>query len=161
MHLLSLAARYCFSLIFLLTLPPLWAGELLKEDIDKIFADTFVVGEMQTGMPLYPLFSKSLQMPDAKPEHKGYVFESVDFEPVRGYGGKPINILVAMDTEGRFMASRLISHREPIFRSEAGIAKLTKFANQYEGLTVNHQIEIFGHLATARRDEPAAELFWW
>ncbi|NBY33942.1 MAG: hypothetical protein EBQ68_08035, partial [Betaproteobacteria bacterium] len=159
MQLLSLAARYCFSLIFLLTVSPLWAGELLKEDIDKIFGDTFVVGEMQTGMPLYPLFSKSPQMPDAKPELKGYVFESVDFEPVRGYGGKPINILVAMDTEGRFLETRLISHREPIFRSEAGIAKLTKFAKQYEGLTVNHKIEIFGHLATARRDEQYAALF--
>ena len=159
MHLLSLAARYCFSLFFLLTVSPLLAGELLKEDIDKIFADTFMVGEMQSGMPLYPLFSKNSEMPDAKPEHKGYVFESVDFEPVRGYGGKPINILVAMDTEGRFIESRLISHREPIFRSEAGIAKLAKFAKQYEGLTVNHNIEIFGHLATARRDDQYAALF--
>ena len=38
MHLLSLVIRYCFGLIFLLTLSPLLAGELLKEDIDKIFA---------------------------------------------------------------------------------------------------------------------------
>ena len=159
MHLLSLAARCLFILSCVLTLSPLLAGELLKEDIDKIFADIFVVGEMQSGMPLYPLFSKSSEMPDAKPEHKGYVFESVDFEPVRGYGGKPINILVAMDTEGRFIESRLISHREPIFRSEAGIAKLTTFAKQYEGLTVNHKIEIFGHLATARRDDQYAALF--
>ena len=44
MHLLSLAAPYFFSLIFLLTVSPLLAGELLKEDIDKIFADTFMVG---------------------------------------------------------------------------------------------------------------------
>ena len=159
MHLLSLAARCLFILGFVLTVPPLLAGELLKEDIVKIFADIFVVGEMQSGMPLYPLFSKSADMPGAKPELKGYVFESVDFEPVRGYGGKPINILVAMDTEGRFLTSLLISHREPIFRSDAGIAKLTTFAKQYEGLTVNHKIEIFGHLATARRDDKYAALF--
>ena len=159
MHLLSLAARYIFSLVFLMTVSPILAGELLKEDINKIFSDTFIVGEMQSGMPLYPLFNKSTEMPDAKPELKGYVFESVDFEPVRGYGGKPINILVAIDTEGRFLETRLISHREPIFRSEAGIAKLTKFAKQYEGLTVNHKIEIFGHLATARRDDKYAALF--
>ena len=159
MHLLSLAARYIFSLVFLMTVSPIFAGELLKEDINKIFSDTFIVGEMQSGMPLYPLFNKSTEMPDAKPELKGYVFESVDFEPVRGYGGKPINILVAIDTEGRFLETRLISHREPIFRSEAGIAKLTKFAKQYEGLTVNHKIEIFGHLATARRDDKYAALF--
>lgn len=159
MHLLSLAARYIFNLVFLMTVSPIFAGELLKEDINKIFAGTFIVGEMQSGMPLYPLFQKSSEMPDAKPELKGYAFESVDFEPVRGYGGKPINILVAIDTEGRFLETRLISHREPIFRSEAGIAKLTKFAKQYEGLTVNHKIEIFGHLATARRDDKYAALF--
>ncbi len=143
----------------MLIAPTLVAGELLKKDIDLIFSDSYVVGEMQAGMPLYPLFSKTADTPDAKPEHKGYVFESVDFEPVRGYGGKPINILVAMDVTGRFLETRLISHREPIFRSEAGIAKLTKFAKQYEGLTVDHKIEIFGHLATARRDDKYAALF--
>ena len=159
MTFLSTLARYLVCLFFMGAVSPLFAGELLKEDIDKIFADTFIVGEMQPGMPLYPLFIKNTELPQAKPEHKGYVFESVDFEPVRGYGGKPINILVAMDTEGRFIKALLISHREPIFRSEAGIAKLTKFAHQYEGLTVNHRIEIFGHLATARRDDKYAALF--
>jgi NosR/NirI family nitrous oxide reductase transcriptional regulator len=159
MPFLSSLVRCLLGLFFALSVISSSAGELLKEDLDKIFAGIFIVGEKQTGMPLYPLFIKNPESPDAKPEHKGYVFESVDFEPVRGYGGKPINVLVAMDTEGRFIKSLLISHREPIFRSEAGIAKLTKFAQQYEGLTVNHQIEIFGHLATARRDDQYAALF--
>ena len=159
MHWLSLVVRCLLGFYFLLSLSASRAGELLKEDIDAIFSDAYTVGEMQPGMPLYPLFSKNPEMPDAKPELKGYVFESVDFEPVRGYGGKPINILVAMDTEGRFTQVRLISHREPIFRSEAGIAKLSKFAKQYEGLTVKHRIEIFGHLATPRRDDNYAALF--
>ncbi|NQW67539.1 MAG: 4Fe-4S binding protein [Burkholderiales bacterium] len=159
MYFLSPLARYFLCLFFTLSVFPLSAGELLKEDIAKIFADTFIVGEMQPGMPLYPLFIKNPELPDAKPEHKGYVFESVDFEPVRGYGGKPINILVAMDTEGRFIKALLISHREPIFRSDAGIAKLSTFTKQYEGLTVKHRIEIFGYLATARRDDQYAALF--
>jgi transcriptional regulator of nitric oxide reductase len=159
MHLFSLIFRYSLFVSFLLLAVASPAGELLKEDIDAIFSEAFIVGEMQTGMPLYPLFIKNPAMPDAKPELKGYVFESVDFEPVRGYGGKPINILVAMDVDGRFMEARLISHREPIFRSEVGIAKLTKFAKQYEGLTTHHKIEIFGHLATARRDDNYAALF--
>jgi len=159
MPLLSPLVRYLVAWFLLVAISPLFAGELLKEDIAQIFADSFIVGEMQPGMPLYPLFTKNPELPDAKPEHKGYVFESVDFEPVRGYGGKPINILVAIDTEGRFIKALLISHREPIFRSEAGTAKLTKFAQQYEGLTVKHRIEIFGHLATARRDEKYAALF--
>ena len=135
------------------------AGLLLKEDIEQLLGDAYVVGEMQPNMPLYPLFSKNPALADGKPELKGYVFESVDFEPVRGYGGKPIDVLVAMDTEGKFLEVRLINHREPIFRSEVGTAKLARFAKQYEGLTVHHKIEIFGHLATARRDDQYAALF--
>jgi transcriptional regulator of nitric oxide reductase len=79
---------------------------------------------MQPSMPLYPLFRKNPEMTDAKPELVGYAFESVDFEPVRGYGGKPIDVLVAMDTEGKFLEVRLINHRETDFsiRSRNGQA---------------------------------------
>jgi NosR/NirI family nitrous oxide reductase transcriptional regulator len=152
-------ARYLLSVFFLVNASNAFSGLLLKEDIDKVFADTYIVGEMQPSMPLYPLFRKNPEMADAKPELVGYAFESVDFEPVRGYGGNPIDVLVAVDTEGKFLEVRLINHREPIFRSEAGTAKLARFAKQYEGLTVQHKIEIFGHLATARRDDKYAALF--
>ncbi len=159
MYLLLSVLRYVLFICWVVAVASAHAGLLLKEDIDKVFADTYIVGEMQPNMPLYPLFSKEASLPNGKPELKGYVFESVDFEPVRGYGGKPIDVLVAMDTEGKFLEVRLINHREPIFRSEAGTAKLARFAKQYEGLTVHHKIEIFGHLATARRDDKYAALF--
>ena len=80
-----------------------WAGMMIKSDIEAIFADKYVVGEIQPNMPLWPLFVKNPAEPDAKPELVAYVFETVDFEPVRGYGGKPINVLVAMDLQGNFL----------------------------------------------------------
>jgi hypothetical protein len=112
-----------------------WSGLLVKEDVDKLFADQYLVGDIQPNMPLWPLFTKNPAEPDAKPELKAYVFETIDFEPVRGYGGKPIDVMVVMDVNGNFLQSKLLDHKEPLFRSEAGIAKLTKFAAQFSGLT--------------------------
>ena len=140
------------------SITPTWAGMLIKSDIEALFADKFVVGEIQPNMPLWPLFVKNTEQPEAKPELFAYVFETVDFEPVRGYGGKPINVLVAMDLQGNFLESKLLDHKEPIFRSEAGFAKLAKFAAQYVGLSTHHNIQIYAHTAKTSRDDVYAAL---
>jgi hypothetical protein len=123
---------------------------LLKPDLEKMFGEQFIVGDIQPGMPLWPLFAKNPPAVDApveptasadpatlavastpatqaatttaptdtaatKPILMGYAFETVDFEPVRGYGGKPINVLVVMDLQGKFLASKLLDHKEPCF----------------------------------------------
>ena len=134
------------------------AGMLVKSDIDQMFAVQYIVGDIQPNLPVWPLFVKDPIDPDAKPTLKAYVFETVDFEPVRGYGGKPINVMVVMDVDGNFLESKLLDHKEPLFRSESGIAKLTKFAAQYAGLSTRHNIQIFAHTATPRRDENYAAL---
>jgi hypothetical protein len=59
MPFLSSLVRYLLGLFFALSVISSTAGELLKEDLDKIFAGIFIVGEKQTGMPLYPLFIKN------------------------------------------------------------------------------------------------------
>jgi transcriptional regulator of nitric oxide reductase len=71
-----------------------WPGLLVKQDLDNMFADQYIVGDIQPNMPLWPLFVKNPAEPEAKPELKAYVFETIDFEPVRGYGGKPIDVMV-------------------------------------------------------------------
>ena len=62
-------------------------------------------------MPVYPLFIKGSDA-GGKPELRGYAFESLDFEPVRGYSGKPIDVLVAMDLTGAVHRSDLATYRE-------------------------------------------------
>ncbi len=130
------------------------AGTLAKADLDKIFAPALVVGEQNAGLPVRPLFARE----GARLQLRGYVFESIDFEPVRGYAGKPINMLVAIDPAGRFLDVRVLDHHEPLFRSAAGTALLSEFAHQYKGLTVNHSIEIFGPKSPGSRDETSARL---
>lgn len=130
------------------------AGVLSKKDIEKIFAPSMSVGEQNPGLPIWPLFERN----GPNLELRGYAFESIDLEPVRGYSGKPLNLLVAISPEGRFLEARLIGHKEPLFMSAEGTAKLNDFAGQYKGLTVNHSIDIFGPKARTQRDESTAAL---
>jgi NosR/NirI family transcriptional regulator, nitrous oxide reductase regulator len=135
-----------------------FAGVLTKADLDKRFAPALLVGEKNADLPVWPLFAKDPAQPEAKPALKGYVFESVDFEPVRGYAGKPINILVAIDPAGKFLDVRLIGHKEPLFVTPSGTQTLDEFAQQYTGLSVNHSIEIFGAKARTSRSDNSAVL---
>ncbi len=44
----------------------------------------------------------------------GYVYLNTDVTDATGYSGKPIHMLVAIDTEGVIKAVRLLDHKEPI-----------------------------------------------
>ena len=77
-----------------------------------------------------------------KLELVGWVFESIDLEPIRGYSGKPINIMVLVDQKGNFLDVKMIEHKEPLFVSEFGTEILAKFARQYKGLSLQHNITI-------------------
>ncbi len=152
----GLALLLCLSC--LLGAAPHADAALSREDIDRLLDEQFMVGEMQPDMQVYPLFAKNPQAPEAKPELKGYAFETQDFAGVRGYSGKPINMLVAIDMAGTILAVRLGKHKEPIFIRPEGHAMLATFARQLEGLTLRHHIDIGKASATPTRDERHAFL---
>ncbi len=146
------------GLLWLCLLPQSNAGMLAKDDLEKLFEDQYVVGDIQPDLPVYPLFVRNPAAPDSKPELKAYVFESNELVSVRGYSGKPINILVVVDLSGRLLSARLLDHKEPIFLDAYGTGKLTEFAAQYKGLTVRHGIEIHKSTDTPSRNESTAYL---
>jgi NosR/NirI family nitrous oxide reductase transcriptional regulator len=141
-----------------LLLPNAHAGLLNRQDIDKLLEGQYIVGDVQPDMPVYPLFAKSAASTDGKPKLIGYAFESLDFEAVRGYSGKPIDLLVAMDLMGAFMDIRLIEHKEPFFNNPTGTGKLGVFAAQYIDLSLRHNIQVHDHLTPSSRDEQSAHL---
>ena len=134
-----LCAALCV-LVLVLGAPAARAGTLTKADVEAMFPPPQIVGEKLAHLPVWPVFVRTGQGPVLQ----NHVFETIDLEPVAGYGGKPINLLVVLDRDGGFVTSRLLSHTEPIFRSEQGIATLTRFGQQYQGLTVHHQIQVLG-----------------
>jgi len=120
------------------------AGQLDKEDVSRQLDGRYTIGEVQADMRAYPVFTPAEETPDGKPKLIGYAFESVDFTNLRGYSGKPIDLFVFMDLDGRFLKIRLIDHTEPLFLSIHSHAKLVAFVAQYVQLTFHHFIEIHG-----------------
>ena len=120
------------------------AGQLEREDVSRQLDGRYTIGEVQADMRAFPVFTPAEETADGKPKLVGYAFETVDFTNLRGYSGKPIDLFVFMDLDGRFLKITLLDHTEPLFLSVFSHAKLVAFAAQYVKLTFHHFIEIHG-----------------
>ncbi len=118
------------------------AGVLTRVDVQRLLGEQYLVGEVQPEMPAYPLFEVNPAQPAGKPELKAYAFETVDFSTVRGYSGKPLDILIVMDLSGNFLSLRLMNHREPLFTRGDGPATLADYVEQHKGLTLRHALQV-------------------
>ncbi|MGH1413439.1 MAG: 4Fe-4S binding protein [Pelagimonas sp.] len=74
--------------------------------------------------------------------HAGYVFQTEPMAPLPGFSGAPINILVVLDLEGRFLDVQLITHNEPIFVSGLGEAPFHAFFEQYRGHSITDSLVV-------------------
>ncbi|WP_425074755.1 4Fe-4S binding protein [Sagittula sp. S175] len=72
----------------------------------------------------------------------GYVFQTEPMAPLPGFSGAPINMLVVLDLEGRFIDVQLLDHNEPIFVSGLGQAPFHAFMEQYGGLSISDSIVV-------------------
>jgi NosR/NirI family nitrous oxide reductase transcriptional regulator len=64
----------------------------------------------------------------------GYVYLNTDVVSAVGYSGKPINILVGLDINGRIAGAKLVEHHEPIVLVGIPPARIARFINGYVGL---------------------------
>ncbi len=61
------------GLLWLGLLPQSHAGMLAKDDLEKLFEDQYVVGDIQPDLPVYPLFVRNPAAPDStKRKRKGH-----------------------------------------------------------------------------------------
>lgn len=134
------------------------AASFWKQDVVYLVGDAYVVGEILTDMPVFPLFVANPAQPDAKPELKAYAFESIDFATVRGYSGKPLNIFIVMDLSGNFLQIKLMDHKEPLFTRLDDNARLAAFAARHKGLSLRHSIQVGTVYDTTTHDEQSALL---
>lgn len=70
----------------------------------------------------------------------GYAFETIDVVDVAAYSGKPVNLLVAMDTTGEIKVVRVLDHDEPILLIGIPEQRLFDFAKQLVGLKVGDHV---------------------
>jgi len=80
----------------------------------------------------------------------GYVFETDSQVSIPAYSGKPVNLVVAIDTEGKFKFAWIIEHHEPILLVGIPEQKLNEFTMQYIDHHVTDKIRLS---ATVKDDE--------
>lgn len=74
----------------------------------------------------------------------GYAFQTGEIFPVRGYGGKPINIMIGLSPKGRYTGFVVIDHYEPIFVKGDGPQKLERYMAQLMSVDASNNIYIRG-----------------
>lgn len=74
----------------------------------------------------------------------GYAFQTADIFPVRGYGGKPIDIMIGLTLQGKYTGFAVIDHYEPIFVKGDGPQKLIKYMAQLVDVSASNNIYISG-----------------
>lgn len=111
------------------------AEPLPREKIEPFIRAPFSLGEVLNESNVYALLNSG-------GAEAGYVFETEPLAPLPGFSGAPINMLVVLDLEGRFLDVQLIEHNEPIFVSGLGEAPFNKFFEQYGGLSISDSIVV-------------------
>lgn len=106
------------------------AAPLTRDEIAAFIVPPYALGEPVNDLGVWTLLNSG-------GAEAGYVFETKDMAPLPGFSGGPINMLVLLDLEGKFIDVRLISHNEPIFVSGLGEAPFRKFLEQYRGHSIN------------------------
>ncbi|QBF30621.1 4Fe-4S binding protein [Thalassococcus sp. S3] len=123
----------CLALMILT--PPAQA-----EPLDRAALEPYIMPPFSLGQPINDKGVWSLL--NSGGAEAGYVFETEPLAPLPGFSGAPINALVILDLEGRFMDVRLIEHNEPIFVSGLGQAPFHRFFEQYGGLSISSSIVV-------------------
>ncbi|WP_198650326.1 NosR/NirI family protein [Oceanimonas marisflavi] len=78
-----------------------------------------------------------------------YAFLTRQFADISAYSGKPVEMLLAMDEQGRLEHSLVVEHHEPILLIGIPESKLTAFVSQYEGVGFNERVQV----GLSRRDD--------
>jgi transcriptional regulator of nitric oxide reductase/ferredoxin len=122
--------RLALALLTFCLAPPAAAESLPREQIAGFIVPPYALGEPVNDKGVWTLLNSG-------GAEAGYVFETQELAPLPGFSGAPINLLVMLDLEGRFIDVRLISHNEPIFVSGLGEAPFRRFLEQYQGQSIN------------------------
>ncbi len=106
----------------------------VKASVEAIFPKATRLGEPQQNPPVVPVYQLN--------ELLGYAFLSTDLSDLPGFSGDPINLLVGIDTQGKFVGVHVLSHHEPIFMHGLGEGPMYDFIHQYVGRSVKERIII-------------------
>ncbi len=74
----------------------------------------------------------------------GYFFRTKMVAPIPAYSGKPIDVLVGIDTKGRITGTRILEQHEPILLVGIPVQRLYDFVKQYIGKVATDHFVVGG-----------------
>jgi NosR/NirI family nitrous oxide reductase transcriptional regulator len=83
-------------------------------------------GEISASAPIVPVLRGE--------EVLGFNFLNTDFVSAVGYSGKPIRIMIGLDTVGKIVGAKLIEHAEPIVLAGIPEEKIIEFVSSYKSV---------------------------
>ncbi len=105
--------------------------------IEEIFPTATTISDKQGDVPVRTISENDTVI--------GYAFETNDIAKIPAYSGEPVNMLVAIDTKGQYLAAKVLEHHEPIILAGIPEQKLWAFADQYTGLSVKDRLKVGGN----------------
>jgi len=100
----------------------------------KIFPHASTIGKKQDSPPVWPVYQVGNLI--------GYLFHSQDVVALPAFSGKPVDMLIGIDLEGKLAGVQVINHQEPIFLHGLGEQPLFDFVKQYTGLSILDNIKV-------------------
>ncbi len=94
-------------------------------DVQQLVPGAQTKGELQGNPAIVPVFSNGKQA--------GLIFLNSDFSSSTGYSGKPIDILVGMNMEGKITGLKLVEHHEPIVLIGIPESKILNLMDEFIG----------------------------
>jgi len=117
----------------------------LTPELQQLFPTASHTNQEDKGLSITPVYQLG--------ELAGYAFQTAEIFPIRGYAGKPIDIMVGLTPQGIYTGFVVIDHYEPIFVKDDGPQKLKKYIAQLIKVSASNNIYISGDNKKELNDE--------
>ncbi|SCY64054.1 NosR/NirI family protein [Thiohalorhabdus denitrificans] len=137
------------GLLALLLAPPAPAAEPFPADypVEEVLPEGGrSLGELEGEPPAAPVYRGQREGRGEGGGGKvvGYVFVTDQVVHIPAYSGKPVNMLVGMDTEGTITGAKVLHHEEPILKIGIPEHTLFDFAEQFAGIHATDHPQVGG-----------------
>lgn len=102
--------------------------------IKPFFPEADGLGKPRGRAPAVPVYADEILI--------GYVFETNDVVRIPGYSGKPINLRVGINTQGKITGAQILEHHEPILKIGVSEKTLENFTKAYVGKSLTDRVLI-------------------
>ncbi len=110
------------------------SGDLTIDLVNRVFPGADRVGPASGDPPAHTVSRGDQQL--------GYVFSSLAVAETAGYGGKPFDILVGLDTQGLITGAFIRHHQEPILIIGVAEQSLHDFVAQYKHVDIRQPTKL-------------------